>query len=132
MTKNIQMQKVNSPLDLSKTEFSELIEENSNNLNELNFMEEYYIKYDENCRIPRKNKFLLEMCDSILAVEVDNYKKRFIIRKVTNFIIDDAYTVKHIFNDKSGEKDTEYFNLTLRSNFGYKKSGIEIKEVAKS
>ena len=121
---------IKSPIDFVKKPWWESLDEHSVKISNLNYMEEYSYIFDEKYALPPKSKFLIEKYGMILSVCFNNEKLKF--RKLTNFIIKEASTVKYIYNDKSRNKDYVYYVITLEDNKGYKNINIEIEGNAKS
>ena len=127
--KNNVKNKVESPLDLAKKSFESMFIQHETKLQNLSFIEDFYIPFDNNYAKSDKNKFLMELFGMIFLIEFKQNDIR--IKKKTNFTVVEAFNVTHIFNNHSNDKDCCYLLLALRSTNGYIKSNIEIAQNAK-
>lgn len=120
--KNNVKNKIESPLDLAKKSFESIFIQHETKLQNLSFIEDFYIPFDDNCAKPDKNKFLIELFGMIFLIEFKQNNIR--VKKKTNFTVVEAFNVTHIFNNHSNDKDCCYLLLTLRSANGYIKSAM--------
>lgn len=131
---------IHSPLDFIKNNWEEDLEKHKDELSNISFMETYRYVTPRDCIAPQKRYFLLAKFGMIYSVwktieESENGKEKFLclyFRKISNFIVKDATTVKRIRNNKSGEKNQVLYIVTLENNKGYIKTNIEIEGKAKS
>ena len=116
---------ITAPIDIAKQDFVKIFEkeEIKERIKNMNFMEKICIPFDDNYKKPTKNSTLFEVGKKIITANVND--NRLEIKKSTDFLIEDVTSVEHRYNNKSREKDKQYFILSLISENGYKKD-VEI------
>lgn len=131
---------IQSPMDFAKKHWEESLEGFKDDLSNLNYMEYFEYMLGDDYNVPDKNAFLVAKFGIIFSVKLETRQKKdsneeyFVLsfRKISNFIIKEASTVKRIYNNKCGNKNQYLYVLTLENNKGYIKSNIEIEGNAKS
>lgn len=124
------LNEISSPIDIVKSPIEDALIPYRNNLLKLNYMSEDSINLDAKYLKPTQSRFLIEKWGMIFSA---NYlSKELKLKKITNFSIEDAYTVKHIYNNKCGKNDDVYYVLDLRSITGHTLKKVEIRGSAKN
>lgn len=116
---------ITAPVDIVKQDFIKIFEKSEikERIENMNFMETIYIPFDDNYKKPTKDSTLFEVGKKIITAKVIN--NSLVIKKSTDFHIEDVIYVEHRYNNKSREKNKQYLILGLVSENGYKKD-VEI------
>lgn len=116
---NAELVPINSPVDIGKKNFLDLINEKGYLLSKANFINSVSIPYSEEYNLPNETKLLHDVGNCIYTV-TNNFKTTSLkLKKITNFVFTDIKEVIRYENKLLGrQKNTKYYIVTLKNENG--------------
>ena len=123
---------INTPTDLAKKSFDKFLEKNKTQIISLDYINTEIFDIDNDYALPNKNRtIIIQFFNRVLSINIDKQSNKIKIKKLANFEIISASEIQHIYNNKSYQKTSIYYQITLKSDKGVIKT-FEITGSAKT